>query len=321
MSNFLKIIFAGTSDFAATQVKFLISQHIVVGILTKPDRAVGRGQQVSYNPVKTIALQHKIALFQPDNSDITQEVLQKKLLELHADIMVVVAYGVKLPKKLLTIPRFGSINVHCSLLPRWRGASPIQTSILSGDLYTGVTIIQMNDKLDSGDILYQISCPICHTDTSATLLKKLSFLSTKSLLFTLHQVMNNTLSPKPQNHLLSTYAKKISKEEGYIDWTLSACEIERRIRAFNPWPGCYFIFQDKYIKVWQASIDNSYSCPDLSQFKPGQILHIGKKNIKIATNLGILNIEKLQLAGKKPMIVHEFLKSRKQLFRTGLIIE
>ncbi|MEI4260042.1 MAG: methionyl-tRNA formyltransferase [Candidatus Dasytiphilus stammeri] len=316
MSNFLKVIFAGTPEFAASQLSVILSKHLVVGVLTKPDRAVGRGQQVTCNPVKKIALKHNIAVFQPGN--INQETLPQQLSALNADIMVVVAYGTKLPKNLLNITRLGSINLHCSLLPRWRGSSPIQQAILAGDLYTGVTIIQMKDTIDSGDILNQISCPIDSLDTSDTLLKKLSFLGTRSLLSTLEQFVHNTISPTKQIELRATYAKKIGKEEAYIDWKLSACEIERRIRAFNPWPGSFFIINGKYIKVWKASILWSYF--DECQYQPGEILHVSNNGIKIATGKAILNIEKLQLAGKKSMLVGEFLKARQHWFRRGLII-
>ncbi|WWO96197.1 MAG: methionyl-tRNA formyltransferase [Candidatus Dasytiphilus stammeri] len=316
MSNVLKVIFAGTPEFAAIQLSVILSKHIVVGVLTQPDRAVGRGQQVTCNPVKKIALKHNIRIFQPRN--INQETLHQQLSALNADIMVVVAYGTKLPNNLLNITRFGSINLHCSLLPRWRGSSPIQQAILSGDLSTGVTIIQMKDKIDNGDILNQIACPIDSVDTTATLLNKLSCLGTRGLLSTLEQFVHNTISPTKQIELRATYAKKIAKEEAYIDWKLSACEIERRIRAFNPWPGCYFIINGKYIKVWQASILWSYL--EGSQYQPGEILHVSNNGIKIATGQAILNIEKLQLAGKKSMIVSEFIKARKHWFRRGLII-
>ncbi|MEI4220313.1 MAG: methionyl-tRNA formyltransferase [Candidatus Dasytiphilus stammeri] len=316
MSNLVKVIFAGTPEFAASQLSVLLSKHMVVGVLTQPDRAVGRGQQVTCNPVKKIALKHNIAIFQPQN--INQETLLQQLSALNADIMVVVAYGTKLPNNLLKITRFGAINLHCSLLPRWRGSSPIQQAILAGDPSTGVTIIQMKDKIDSGDILNQIYCPIDSLDTTATLLKKLSCLGTRGILSTLEQYVHNTISPKKQIELRATYARKIAKEEAYIDWKLSACEIERRIRAFNPWPGCYFIINGKYIKVWKASILCAYL--EDYQYQPGEILHVSNNGIKIATGQAILNIEKLQLAGKKSMLVSEFLKARQHWFRRGLII-
>ncbi|WWP00577.1 MAG: methionyl-tRNA formyltransferase [Candidatus Dasytiphilus stammeri] len=317
MFNTLKIIFAGTPIFAARHLDALLNKYPVVGVLTQPDRYVGRGKRLVFSPVKKLAIEKNLTVLQPES--LIEENIQQQIKILNADIMVVVAYGKRLPKNVLKLPRLGCINVHASLLPRWRGAAPIQRSLCAGDVETGVTTIKMNTDIDAGDILHTIHCKIENTDTSATLYDKLSKLGSMSMLATLKQFITGTTCPIKQSEQNVSYATKISKQESRIDWTFSAMKIERYIRAFNPWPVSYFMIKDHMIRVWKASsIDSSLSKSKSS--RPGEILQANQHGIKIATSNGILNIEELQTAGKKIMKVREFLKSKREWFTPGDII-
>jgi len=307
----LRIIFAGTPDFAAKHLKkILSSHHYVVGVFTQPDRPAGRGNKLTPSPVKVIAEQHNIPVFQP--ASLRPEENQSLIAQLNADLMVVVAYGLILPKAVLDMPKCGCINVHGSLLPKWRGAAPIQRSIWAGDKETGVTIMQMDVGLDTGDMLYKVSCPILASDTSATLYEKLAELGPDALLTTLDQISSKTAKAEKQDNLLATYAEKLSKEEAKLNWQLSAEQLERCIRAFNPWPVSYFIIDEQPVKVWQASVINT----EASQV-PGTILQADKNGIQVATVQGILNLQVLQPAGKKAMPVQDLLNSRKEWFVVG----
>ena len=311
MTQPLRIIFAGTPDFAAKHLKkILSSHHYVVGVFTQPDRPAGRGNKLTPSPVKVIAEQHNIPVFQP--ASLRPEENQSLIAQLNADLMVVVAYGLILPKAVLDMPKCGCINVHGSLLPKWRGAAPIQRSIWAGDKETGVTIMQMDVGLDTGDMLYKVSCPILASDTSATLYEKLAELGPDALLTTLDQISSKTAKAEKQDNLLATYAEKLSKEEAKLNWQLSAEQLERCIRAFNPWPVSYFIIDEQPVKVWQASVINT----EASQV-PGTILQADKNGIQVATVQGILNLQVLQPAGKKAMPVQDLLNSRKEWFVVG----
>ena len=311
MTQPLRIIFAGTPDFAAKHLKkILSSHHYVVGVFTQPDRPAGRGNKLTPSQVKVIAEQHNIPVFQP--ASLRPEENQSLIAQLNADLMVVVAYGLILPKAVLDMPKCGCINVHGSLLPKWRGAAPIQRSIWAGDKETGVTIMQMDVGLDTGDMLYKVSCPILASDTSATLYEKLAELGPDALLTTLDQISSETVKAEKQDNLLATYAEKLSKEEAKLNWQLSAEQLERCIRAFNPWPVSYFIIDEQPVKVWQASVINT----EASQV-PGTILQADKNGIQVATVQGILNLQVLQPAGKKAMPVQDLLNSRKEWFVVG----
>ncbi|WWO98765.1 MAG: methionyl-tRNA formyltransferase [Candidatus Dasytiphilus stammeri] len=320
MSNSLKIIFAGTGNFALYHLTNLLSKHQIVGILTSPDRIAGRGKKLFFSAIKQFAIKHNISLFQPQSECLSKKSYQKQIADLKADIMVVIAYGIILPPYILNIPRLGCINVHSSLLPRWRGAAPIPRSIIAGDKVTGVTTIKINRGIDTGDILHQMPCVIEKTDTSATVSEKLSKLGSMSMLITLEQFLEGKIYPQPQvqSEHTSTYAKKIRKEEARLNWKLSAIENERYIRAFNPWPVSYFFIHGKYIKVWKASVLKNIN---ETKYQPGEILLADKNGIQIATAKDILNIEELQPAGKKIMKVGEFLNSRKEWFTPGLILD
>lgn len=313
MSEALNIIFAGTPDFAARHLDALLSSgHKLVGVFTQPDRPAGRGNKLTASPVKQLAEQHNIPVFQPKS--LRPEESQQLVAGLNADLMVVVAYGLILPAPVLAMPRLGCINVHGSLLPKWRGAAPIQRSLWAGDSETGVTIMQMDVGLDTGDMLHKLACPIEPEDTSATLYNKLAELGPKGMLTTLSQLVDGSARPVVQDESLVSYAEKLSKEEAKLDWSLSAVQLERCIRAFNPWPVSYFTIDDQPVKVWKATVLPHAEKP------PGEIVQADKNGIQVATADGVLNIEELQPAGKKPMKAQDLLNSRREWFMPGNIL-
>lgn len=311
MSDSLRIIFAGTPDFAARHLAALLAANYnVVGVFTQPDRPAGRGKKLMPSPVKILAEEHGLPVFQPVSLRPVDN--QQLIADLNADIMVVVAYGLILPKAVLEMPRLGCINVHGSLLPRWRGAAPIQRSLWAGDNETGVTIMQMDVGLDTGDMLYKLACPITADDTSASLYDKLAELGPQGLIETLEQIANGKAKPEVQDESRVTYAEKLSKEEAQLDWSLSAAQLERCIRAFNPWPMSFFMMDEQPVKVWKASVIDT-----AANAEPGTILSADKQGIQVATAQGVLNIEELQPAGKKAMKAQDLLNSRKAFFAPG----
>jgi methionyl-tRNA formyltransferase len=313
VSASLKIIFAGTPDFAARHLDALLaSEHQVVGVFTQPDRPSGRGNKLTPGPVKVLAQAHDVPVFQPKS--LKPEENQQLVADLQADIMVVVAYGLILPKAVLDMPRLGCINVHGSLLPRWRGAAPIQRSLWAGDSETGVTIMQMDVGLDTGDMLHKLSCPITPEDTSVSLYDKLAKLGPQGMLHTLDLLASGKAQPEVQDEALVSYAEKLSKEEARLDWSLSAAQLERCIRAFNPWPVSFFLIEYQPVKVWQASV-----LPHQNK-QPGEIIHADKNGIQIATADGVLNLLSLQPAGKKAMSAQDLLNSRREWFATGTLL-
>ncbi|WP_114196094.1 methionyl-tRNA formyltransferase [Edaphovirga cremea] len=315
MSDSLRIIFAGTPDFAARHLDALLSsEHQVIGVFTQPDRPAGRGNKLTPSPVKMLAEQHGIPVFQPKS--LRPEESQRLVADLNADIMVVVAYGLILPKAVLDMPKLGCINVHGSLLPRWRGAAPIQRALWAGDTETGVTIMQMDVGLDTGDMLHKVSCEISPEDTSASLYDALAQLGPQGLLETLTQLAEGIAIPEVQDESLVTYAEKLSKEEARLDWRLSAGQLERCIRAFNPWPVSYFMVEDQPVKVWKSEV-----AQNVSSVPPGTIVSADKQGIKVATADGVLNITQLQPAGKKMMSSQDLLNSRKEWFVVGKLLD
>ncbi|EKS6328410.1 TPA: methionyl-tRNA formyltransferase [Enterobacter hormaechei] len=311
MSTSLRIIFAGTPDFAARHLDALLtSGHQIVGVFTQPDRPAGRGKKLMPGPVKVLAETHGLPVFQP--ASLRPEENQKLVADLNADVMVVVAYGLILPKAVLDMPRLGCVNVHGSLLPRWRGAAPIQRALWAGDAETGVTIMKMDVGLDTGDMLYKLACPITAEDTSTTLYDKLADLGPQGLIETLQQLADNTATPEVQDEAQVTYAEKLSKEEARIDWSLSAAQLERCIRAFNPWPMSWLMIDEQPVKVWKASVINGNASAE-----PGTIIDASKNGIQVATGEGILNLESLQPAGKKAMSAQDLLNSRREWFIPG----
>lgn len=309
--NKLKLIFAGTPDFAARHLAALLSSdHEVVAVYTQPDKPAGRGQKLTASPVKELALAHNLPVYQP--ASLRKEEAQAELAALGADLMVVVAYGLILPKAVLDTPRLGCINVHGSLLPRWRGAAPIQRSIWAGDAETGVTIMQMDVGLDTGAMIRKVTCPIAADETSASLYDKLAELGPQALVDTIDAMAAGNTTAEVQDDALANYAEKLSKEEARIDWSMDAVAIERCIRAFNPWPISWFEVADQTVKVWQAAVIDG----DHGQ-RAGTLLKADKQGIDIATGKGVLRLLTLQPPGKKAMSVTDLLNSRRDWFEPG----
>lgn len=314
----LNIIFAGTPDFAAQHLQALLdSPHRVIAVYTQPDKPAGRGKKLQASAVKLLAEQHHIPVYQPKS--LRKAEAQAELQALNADVMVVVAYGLILPKAILVAPRLGCLNVHGSLLPRWRGAAPIQRAIWAGDAQTGVTIMQMDEGLDTGAMLHKVVCDITPTETSVDLYAKLAEMAPPALLEVLNGLEQQQFVAQPQDENAANYAEKLSKEEAKLDWNMPAAQLERNIRAFNPWPICYFSTQDEQgntqtLKVYQAQV-----LPHQDK-AAGTIIAADKKGIQIATSQGVLNLTQLQPAGKKPMSAQDLLNGRADWFNVGKVL-
>jgi len=305
----LKIIFAGTPDFAATHLQALISQHEVVAVYTQPDRPAGRGKKLNASPVKLLAEQNNLPIYQPQSlKDPEQHTI---LANLQADIMVVVAYGLILPQVVLDAPRLGCINVHGSILPRWRGAAPIQRAVEAGDKETGVTIMQMDAGLDTGAMLTITRCPIEPSETSGSLYDKLAALGAPALLSTLDKLKAGTAVAVAQDNGQSTYAKKIDKAEALIAWSQPAIIIDQRIRAFSPFPAAYTEIEGLRVKIWAAQTSTQQLGTS------GEIVAADDNGLLVGCGQGSLLLTEIQLAGKSRMPVSEILRSRVELFATG----
>ncbi len=314
MASPLRIVFAGTPAFAAESLRALLhTQHEVVGVYTQPDRPVGRGRELKPSAVKELALARKLPVFQP--LSLRDGSAQAELAELDADLMVVAAYGLILPKAVLEMPRLGCINVHGSLLPRWRGAAPIQRAILAGDKETGITIMQMDVGLDTGAMLYKMSCPISEHDTSASLHDRLALLGGDALLTVLEAIENDEpYQPEAQDEALATYATKLTKEEGQIDWSSSALAIVRAVHAFNAWPVAYTQVQGQTVRIWQAHLASEQT----TTAPAGMIIRADKQGLWIAAGDGaVVAIDSLQLPNGKALNYGDVLNSRKELFQLG----
>lgn len=310
----LRIIFAGTPDFAARHLQALLdSEHQVIAVYSQPDRPAGRGQQLQASPVKQLALAHQIPVYQPKS--LKKSKAQAELADLKADLMVVVAYGLILPAVVLQTPKLGCINVHGSLLPHWRGAAPIQRALWAGDSETGVTIMQMDEGLDTGAMLSIARLAITDTDTSASLYDKLADIGPKALLQALTDLPALQQQATAQDNLLASYAEKLSKEEALLDFNKPATALEREIRAFNPWPVSYLQLGAQQLKIWQARVEQT---PHSAA--PGTILSADKKGIAIATTDGVLVLQQLQPPGKKAMAAADFLNGRADWFPVGKIV-
>ena len=305
----MKIIFAGTPDFAATHLQALISQHEVVAVYTQPDRPAGRGKKLNASPVKLLAEQNNLPIYQPQSLKDPEQ--QTILANLQADIMVVVAYGLILPQVVLDAPRLGCINVHGSILPRWRGAAPIQRAIEASDKETGVTIMQMDAGLDTGAMLTITRCPIEPNETSGSLYDKLAALGAPALLSTLDKLKAGTAVAVAQDNGQSTYAKKIDKAEALIDWSQPAIIIDQRIRAFSPFPAAYTEIEGLRVKIWAAQTSTQQLGTS------GEIVAADDNGLLVGCGQGSLLLTEIQLAGKSRMPVSEILRSRVELFATG----
>jgi len=297
----LKIIFAGTPHFAASALEALLANnHEVVAVLTQPDRPAGRGMQLAPSPVKQLALQHGIPVMQPLTLKAAE--VQQQLARLQADVMVVAAYGLILPQAVLQMPRQGCLNIHASLLPRWRGAAPIQRAILAGDEETGITIMQMDEGLDTGAMLLKKTCPITTQDTAQTLHDKLAMLGAQAIIEALRKLDQGSLVGVAQDATQATYAAKLIKAEAQLDWTQSAMQLGRAVRAYNPVPVAYSSLHGTTIKVWQASPSEE------GLGEPGTVLAVDKRGIQVACGQGALYLEVLQRPNGKSLPATQFVQ-------------
>ena len=311
----LRIIFAGTPDFAASALSALIeSDHEIVAVYTQPDRPAGRGRKLRASPVKELALENDIPVLQPENLKETET--QDVLRTFNADVMVVAAYGLILPQVVLDIPRLGCLNIHASLLPRWRGAAPIQRAIAAGDKESGITIMQMNAGLDTGDILQLFACPITAEDSGGDLHDRLATIGANAIVKVLHDLDGDKLKPTVQDDSLATYAHKLDKKEALINWQNSAAEIERLIRAFNPWPVAFTYINDKTLRIWQAQ-----ALTENSELEAGTIIACDKKGIDISCGEGRLRLLKLQPSGSKAMDVASFMNGHAKQLPVGSLLQ
>ena len=310
----LNIIFAGTPEFTLPCLDALAaSKHHLTAVYTQPDRPAGRGRALQASAVKTWALARDLPVYQPLNFKDSQA--KADLAALSPDLLVVIAYGLILPQAVLDIPRLGCINVHASLLPRWRGASPIQQAILHGDHETGITIMQMDAGMDTGAMLTQTSCPIYSKDTAEHLHDRLAQLAAKPLLDTLDQLATGHIQAEQQNNALVTYAPKIKKEDAAINWSQPAIEIDQQIRAFNPWPITWTHVGDQVVRIHQAQVIEK----DSSSL-PGTILSLDKQGLLIATGKDALLVDILQFPGGKALSVGDWLNAGRTQLHVGLVL-
>lgn len=312
MSQPLRIIFAGTPDFSVAPLQALLdSEHEVIAVYTQPDRPAGRGRKLTASPVKQLALQHDIPVYQP--LTLKDEEAQAQVAALNADVMVVVAYGLILPKAVLDMPKYGCLNIHASLLPRWRGAAPIQRAIQAGDKESGVTIMQMDVGLDTGDMLYKTSTEISADDTAQSLHDRLMSMGADAIIATLADLQKLQSKAEQQDESMVTYAEKLSKAEAQIDWSQGSEELQRLIQAFNPWPVAFCDFQGKPLRIWQARLPQESELQDknLDKSAPaGTVQLVDKAGIWIQTGDGLLCLQNVQAAGKKAMSAYDFAQSR-----------
>lgn len=298
----MKVIFMGTPDFAVGTLEEIIKAgHEVALVVTQPDKPRGRSGALQFPPVKECAVAHGIEVFQPKK--IREEENVEYLRKYHADIIVVAAFGQLLPKSILDMPKYGCINVHASLLPKYRGAAPIQWSVINGDAVTGVTIMQMDVGMDTGDMIATREVVIDEEETGGGLFDKLAEVGAKLCVDTLIEIESGTATRTPQNHEEATHVSMISKELGNVDWNKSAVEIERLIRGLNPWPSAFTQLDDKTFKLWKAKVVD-----ENTDKKPGTIVRVGKDCLAVQTGEGLLSLLEVQLEGKKRMEVDAFLR-------------
>ncbi len=298
----MKIVFAGTPDFAVPTLQALIdSPHQVCAVYTQPDRPAGRGRKLTASPVKELALAANLRLFQPENFKHSDDIAA--LADLNADLMVVIAYGLILPQTVLDIPKRGCINVHGSLLPRWRGAAPIHRALMAGDIKTGITIIRMVKKLDAGDMLYKTECPIDEDATSGSLHDKLANLGAQALIEAIRQIEQGIVIAEPQDESLVTYAHKLEKTEAVLDWQQSACKLDRQVRGLNAWPVAQTLFKGEVLRIWRAVVLDRPS-----HLPPGTIC-CSEQALDVSTGKGLLRLLEVQLPGGKRIAGKDFLNA------------
>lgn len=305
-----RLVFAGTPEFAATILRALLeSPHQIVAVYTQPDRPAGRGRKPRPCAVKVVAQSHGLDIRQP--ATLKGPEAAQELAELNADLMIVVAYGLLLPSSTLKIPCLGCINVHASLLPRWRGAAPIQRAILAGDRQSGITLMRMDPGLDTGPILSQISCAIDPQDTTQTLHDRLASLGAECLAANLDAILTGRIQASPQDERLATYAPKIERAEARLDWTKSAIELERSIRAFNPKPVAFTELRGVAMRVWEARALDAHT-----EQPPGSIVSSKDGHLDVAAGHGIVRLLRIQLPGRRPVAVSDFLNAHPE-FASG----
>lgn len=332
----LRVIFAGTPEFAATALQVLIENQAnknieIIAVYTQPDRPAGRGRQLTASPVKAVAVENGIDVYQPVNFKLEKDIDALKILD--ADLMIVAAYGIILPLSVLKIPRLGCINIHASILPRWRGAAPIQRAIAAGDSQTGITIMQMDEGLDTGDMLLVKTCDITAQDTGSSLHDKLATLGADAIVEALDLILENAVQAVKQDNEQACYAHKLNKEEAFINWQQPAEQTERLIRAFNSWPVAQTHFDKKVVRIWKAKKvkttpekkapqeKNQEEKPPEEKIRqektPGEILEVTKDTIIVACGEDAIAITELQLAGAKKMLVKDLLNGRPGFFKSG----
>ncbi|MEJ2387876.1 MAG: methionyl-tRNA formyltransferase [Chromatiaceae bacterium] len=302
----LRIVFAGTPEFAIPPLEALIGSGMPpIAVYTQPDRPAGRGRRLTASPVKGTALAYGLPVYQPQTLRKPEPL--EELRGLHADLMLVAAYGLILPQGALDAPRLGCVNVHASLLPRWRGAAPIQHAILAGDEASGVTIMRMEAGLDTGPMYLVKRVPLEARETGRSLHDKLAILGASALLEAMPGILDGSLTAKPQDDVRATYARKLTKEEAELDWSRTAVELDRMVRALNPWPVAQTRLQGVPLRLWESE-----PCPgEPSTAAPGTVIATGKAGIDVATGGGVLRITRLQPPGKRPMSAAELLNARK----------
>ena len=312
MTQPLRIVFAGTPEFAARHLHALLRVgYSIAAVYTQPDRPAGRGQKLAMSPVKQLAESHNIPVYQPQtlrNADA-----QAELAALKPDLLIVVAYGLILPQAVLDIPRLGCINSHASLLPRWRGAAPIQRAIEAGDAETGVTVMRMEAGLDTGPMLSKVSTPITAEDTGGSLHDRLALLGAEAVVEAIPALAAGTLPDKLQDDALATYAHKLNKEEAKLDWSRPAVDLERLIRAFNPWPLCHSTLAGEGVKIYAATVVDGNG-------QPGEILEASREGLKVACGEGALLLTRIQFPGGKPLAFADLLNARRERFAAGQVL-
>ena len=301
----LSVVFAGTPEFSVPALEALVaSRHRVVAVYTQPDRPAGRGQQLTMSAVKQAALRHGLTVEQP--ATLREASAVDHLQSYRPDVMIVVAYGLILPASVLSVPAMGCINIHASLLPRWRGAAPIHRALLAGDSQTGVTIMQMDAGLDTGPMLLEKTTAIARTDTTGSLHDRLAQMGAEAVIEALDGLIAGSLSPRPQPAEGATYAAKIRKEEALIDWSRPALELEHQVRAFNPWPVAQTSLHRQQLRIWEAT-----ATEDRSDATPGTVTQADSNGIRVATGEGMLVLSRVQLAGRKAVSAAEFLNGQR----------
>ena len=298
----MRIIFMGTPDFSVGTLEALVEAgHDVCLVVTQPDKPKGRGKEMQFTPVKEAAVKHGIPVFQPRR--VREPECVEELRKYNADVCVVIAFGQILPKEILELTPYGCMNVHASLLPAYRGAAPIQWALISGEKVTGITTMQMDEGLDTGDMLLKVEVPITNEDTGETLHDKMAEAGAKLAVKTLAQMEKGLLKPEKQGETTTPYAKMLKKEMGNIDWTKPADEIERLVRGMNSWPSAYTKWENKVMKIWRAAVEEKDT-----QAAPGTIVNVTKDDFAVQTGKGLIVVKELQIPGKKRMDAGAFLR-------------